>query len=197
VVSGDPAEPKLREFAEVGGPEALSLPLKPGKDYPVGPLMTVKAPIRVMSDPAEEARIEARYRDAMLRRIYEIYIEQPSGVSLDDVLARVHREHPEIEEERAEDLSRNRNTQNYWIKFDENVRTKDLEKYARMITESQDRETRPSQGAPHVHRLECVECAELRLRHGWTLEQLAQYYVVSQDTIKRRIQSGRKLLDSS
>jgi hypothetical protein len=190
-VSGDPAEPKLREFAEVGGPKAQSLPLKPGKDYPVGPLMAVKAPIRVMSDPADEARLEARYRDSVVRCIWELYIK-PLGVSLDDVLAKVHTEHPEIEQERAESLSRNRNTQNYWIKVDENVRAKDLPKYARMIADLQDRETRPSQGAPRVHRIEYVECAELHLRHGWPLEQLAQYYNVSQDTIKRRMRGGRK-----
>jgi len=196
VVSGECSAPKLREFAEIGGPEALSLPLKPGKQYPGGPLMAVKSPIRVMSDPAEEARIEARYRDDVVRHIWEHYIKH-SGVSLDEVLAEVHREHPEIEEERAEGLSRNRNSQTYWIKFDENVRAKDLLEYARMIMESQNQETRPSQGAPRVNRLECVECTELYLRHGWTLEQLAQYYRVSQDTIKRHIRIGREVLGSS
>jgi hypothetical protein len=195
-VSGDPEEPKLREFADIGGPEAQSLPLKPGREYPGGPLMAMKPPIRVMSDPTEEARIEARHRDAVVRCIWELYIE-PSGVTLDEVLAKVHRVHPEIEEERADGLSRNRNSQTYWIAVDENVRVKDLLEYARMITESQNRETRPSPGAPRVHNLECVESAALRLIHGWSLEQLSQYYGMSLDSIKRRIREGRKLLGSS
>ena len=109
VVSGELTDPKLREFAEIGGPEAESLPLRPGTEYPGVPSMAVKAPIRVVSDPAEEARTETRYWDAVVRRIWELYIK-PSGVSFDEVLARVHREHPEIEEERAQGLSRNRNS---------------------------------------------------------------------------------------
>jgi hypothetical protein len=192
-VSADSAKPKLREFAEIGGPKAHSLPLKPGKNYPGGPLMAVKPPIRVMDDPAEEARIEALYGDAVVRSIWEIYIKS-SGVSLDEMLARVHRDHPEIEQERSEGLSQNRDTQAYWIRFDENVRVKDPQKYVRMITEAQGQEMRPSQGAPSALRLEYVECAELRVRHRWDIQKLAKYYDVSEDTVKWRIRVGRKEL---
>jgi len=193
-VPGDPSAPKLLEFAELGGPEAESLPLKPEEDYPGGPLMAVKPPIKVMSDPAEELRIETQYWRRVLQGIWELYLK-PLGVTLDSVRAEVHEAYPEIEQERSDSLGRNRSTETYWIKVDEYVRKKDLDPYFRMIAEGQ--KSRPSSGARPVHSLLHAECAVLHVEHGWDEDRLAAYYGKSRDTILKYIKWGKVRLNSA
>jgi hypothetical protein len=195
-VSGDASEPKLLEFADIGGPWMESLPLKPDKDYPGGPLMAEKAPIRVMGDPAEEVRVENRCHNAVLQAVWELYLK-PLGVTLDGILAEDHKAYPEIEQERSEGLSHNKDTQTYWIKVDNDVRVKDIENhYLSMITESQ--EERPGKDGPRVSRLECVECAVLARHHNWSQDQLMRRYSYpSESTLERRIKDGAKILKNS
>jgi hypothetical protein len=193
--SGDLVEPKLLEFANIGGSWAESLPLKPDKDYPGGPLTAVKAPVRVMSDPAEEVRIETRCHNAVLQGVWELYLK-PLGLSLDSVLAEVHKAYPEIEQERSEGVSKNKNTQNYWIKVENDVRIKDITHYAQMIAESQ--EVCPGKDGPRVSRLECVECAVLARHHSWTQEQLAKrYHWLNESQLNKRIEDGVAILNNS
>lgn len=191
-VSGDPSEPKLLEFADIGGPKETSLPLKPGREYPAGPLMAIKPPIRAMGDPAKEA--EAQYWKAMLRGVWELYI-QPSGISFDSMRAGVHKTYPEIEDERSKRLEQNRNAGQYFIEVNEHVRETDLKQAWRMIGEQL--EGGPKQTKPPRDRLTCVECAVLSRDHDWSDDWLkSRYNWGSKHTAKNYKKDGRRILNA-
>jgi hypothetical protein len=194
-VSGALSALKLLEFAELGGPWADSLPLKPGEEPADGTYMAVKPPVHFTRSPAERLSAETTYWKGIVHALWELYLE-PRGITLETALEAVNRTYPALEEDRERSITGDHLSDRGWVEFDDQTGKTDWERYRWMI--DQRRTTKPKPGRGKRHPLQCVECAVLSIQHRWPNDRLAKRYEWgSVDTASNYIRDGKALLTRS
>jgi len=180
----DPPDTDLGKFAELGRPFAVDAASSSG------PLVFSSPPISKMYDPDSERAIAAEAWSAAVDPIFELYLK-PMGLDMDEVWDQVHARHPEILRNRQQKLH-SLPTRDY-IQVNEYTTWDDVKEAFKAVSYA--RPSLPKRGRDKRDRLQCLECAILNDRHGWSYAQLAERYGWLDHTLASKyIKDGRGIL---
>jgi len=193
----DPKVPGLPEFARVG-----AAALKPDRVLPecAGGKRTgsedrgmVQAPIVYLKDADRSAEIVGNYYQDVIAHIIDKYLV-PRGFDpvevLDDLAFRRSPEMRRIFDRRVQ--AERENERRPYIEVSPHNTERDVQSAFRMLASKQ--EERPKTGRPGRDLLLDAECAILKDRFEWSVEQIAEEYGWESTRPTKPIKEGRRIL---